>query len=341
MDTVSAVRLDNSEKQNPPGETDTGLMGLVESGLLDKARQAKEPVNELVLHILEAGGKRLRPRLALTCAAFGSPKLPDLITTAISLEIIHMASLIHDDIIDESLTRRGRQTISHRWGNQVAVLAGDYLFSTAFHLLCSSRLYEILEILTHAVGLMCEGEINQASMAYNPNYTKEEYYGCIYRKTACLFAASCLAGATVAACSDSHRRCLFHFGLNLGYAYQILDDLLDLIADAAELGKPTGSDLSRGLLTLPSILLLQDKVHGPWLRKKLEQREEASVYLGELRERLAASPALADSLEHFHQHLRAAENALLQLPAGKHRETLGTMITYLSLELNRHGFSVN
>ncbi|MDH7479060.1 MAG: polyprenyl synthetase family protein [Syntrophomonadaceae bacterium] len=341
MDTVAAVKPDNLETQNTLSEIETGLLGLVESGLLDKARQAKEPVNELVLYILEAGGKRLRPRLALTCAAFGNPNLSNLITTAISLEMIHMASLIHDDIIDESLTRRGRQTINRLWGNQVAVLAGDYLFSTAFHLLCSSRLYEILEILTHAVGLMCEGEINQASMTYNPNYTKEEYYSCIYRKTACLFAASCLAGATVAACSDSHRECLFQFGLNLGYAYQILDDLLDLIADAAELGKPTGSDLSRGLLTLPSILLLQDKVHGPWLRKKLEQKEEVSVYLRELRERLTASPALTGSLEHFQQHIRAAGNALLQLPAGKQREELRAMVDRLSLELNKHGFSFN
>lgn len=324
------------ERKTPFTIEEESLMSLVESNLLEKARQAKEPVDQIILHILEAGGKRLRPRLAVACASYGKPHLPDLISTAVSLELIHMASLIHDDIIDESKTRRGRRAINDLWGNQTAVLAGDYLFSTAFHLLCSSRLYQVLEVLTKAVGLMCEGEINQAANAFNLDYSQEAYYECIFRKTACLFAASCQAGALVAGCSPTVSDALYRYGLNLGYAYQILDDILDLVADAEMLGKPTGSDLSRGLITLPTLLLLQDDMHGPWLKQLLTNREAVSEYLVELRERLGASGALRQSLERFSQHTLTAETALAELPMKNSHYSLKVMVDRLSFELAKY-----
>ncbi|NPV90962.1 MAG: polyprenyl synthetase family protein [Firmicutes bacterium] len=336
MTALSATNPILSDPETVFPGSSSGLMQSVETSLLDHAGQAQSPLDEMIRHILEAGGKRLRPRLAIACAEFGVPSRFELVATATALEMIHMASLIHDDVIDESATRRGRRTINRLWGNQTAVLAGDYLFSSAFRMLCSHRLYDVLVLLTGAIGMMCEGEINQFASAYRPDYTREAYYDCIFRKTACLFAASCQAGAMVAGCSPAELERLYEFGLHLGYAYQILDDILDLVADPEKLGKPVGSDLSRGLLTLPTLLLLSDQRHGPWLRERLASREPVPDYLADLRERLSSSDALAKSLDTFEQHLQSARDAVSGLPGGERRETLSGTISRLSFEMAKH-----
>jgi heptaprenyl diphosphate synthase len=209
-------------------------------------------------HVIQAGGKRLRPLLVILCSGIDDPAYQPLIDLAAAAELIHTASLIHDDIIDQAVTRRDVPTLNHLQGNHTAVLAGDFLFATAFGLLERSHCPGVLTLMTDAIRDMCQGEIEQKDALFQFSVTEEMYLGRIEKKTASLLAACCSAGALVGGLAPDAVTSLAAYGRNLGLCFQITDDLLDFTGDSNTLGKPAGSDLAQGIMTLPVIYLLNN-----------------------------------------------------------------------------------
>ena len=208
-------------------------------------------------HLIRAGGKRLRPAFALLAAKIYRSSLDDIIPMAVALELVHMATLVHDDVIDNSHIRRGFATVKDTWGNRVSIYAGNYLFARSLGVMSGYQRSDILEILSEASMRICEGEITQMINAYNVNQGFKEYYKRIERKTALLIAVSCQLGGILAQADNVEVKALQKYGYYLGMAFQITDDILDFIADEEILGKKTGSDVKQGIITMPVIYALR------------------------------------------------------------------------------------
>lgn len=217
---------------------------------MTKVLQAEGKVGEVLEHVQRAQGKRLRPLLVLlTFDLCGGVHNDDVLNVAAGVELVHMASLIHDDVIDNSELRRGQETVHRRFGAQVAVLVGDQLFAAAFHLFSLARHREVLKIMTSIIQEMCSGEINQLLA---PLSDEEDYWTYIHQKTACLIGGCCRLGAVLAD-SPIHEDVLKQFGENLGLAFQLTDDVLDYRGIDGKLGKKIGIDFAEKLWTLPTI----------------------------------------------------------------------------------------
>jgi len=234
------------------GEDIARVEQYIRSNLVSKQKILESALKELV----EAGGKRLRPALVLLSGKFGKYQAKKLIPMAAAIEILHTATLVHDDIIDEAKTRRGMPTVQTRWGKDIAVFTGDFLFTKAFLLLTSSTAFENLQRLSRVIKAICEGEVEQYQYRYDKNVTVRQYLKRIGRKTALLFALSCFIGAHESGCSRDAIRSLGKFGFNFGMAFQITDDLLDFTGDPVKTGKPVGRDFVQGVYTLPLIYTL-------------------------------------------------------------------------------------
>lgn len=285
-------------------------------------------IDMIMEYLMESSGKMLRPRLVYLTASF-YPHDPQVMKdTAVAVELIHLASLVHDDVIDQALTRRGRESMNSRWGNQTSVLAGDYLFATAFNLINHHGLPEVMENVTQTIQLMCGGEIKQMSLAYNLNISQEEYLDKTFRKTACLFASSCKVGTQINAMPLKEAALLEQFGLCLGYAYQIIDDILDFVSDSTVLGKPAGNDLMEGNVTLPLIIALKNSDYGPLLRQILDAELDSSK-LQQITQILIESKAIEFSLSLSRRFLHQALVNLDSLPAAPAVEELKELTAYL------------
>jgi octaprenyl-diphosphate synthase len=213
-------------------------------------------ITEIGHYLQNGGGKRLRPTLVLLASKLCGYTGPAAVRLGAVVEMIHTATLVHDDIIDGADTRRGRPSTNSRWGNHKSVLAGDWLYMQAFNIAVAERNFGILDLLIRLTQLMVEGEMLQFTLLKRMDITEGEYLDLIYRKTAALFSACLRLGALVGRKDDAVEARLGACGLNLGMAFQIIDDLLDLTASEERLGKPVGSDLREGKVTLPLIYLL-------------------------------------------------------------------------------------
>ncbi|MGR6836267.1 polyprenyl synthetase family protein [Syntrophomonas erecta] len=254
----------------------------VESQLSENVDSELTLLNDAAVHLIHAGGKRLRPAFALLAARFYRKDLSDIIPMAVALELIHLATLVHDDVIDNSSTRRGAQTVKAAWGNRVSIYAGNYIFARALALVASYQRSDVVDVLAQASMKICEGEIFQMLSCYNVHLGLKNYLRRIERKTALLISVSCELGAMLSNAPVKEIRALKKYGYYLGMAFQITDDILDFVADEHTLGKPTGSDIRQGVITLPALYALW---HDP-------RREELA--------RLLASPqACASQAEHI------------------------------------------
>lgn len=231
----------------------------VEATLTAELESGVEMVSAVTSHVLEAGGKRLRPSLVLLGARSISGSGDDgcLIRTAAVAELIHMATLMHDDVVDGAASRRGRVTANHHWGNQVAVLTGDYMVARAFSTLSRDGDVRVMRALSQATVAMSEGEIRQIELRGDIRGLTREYYSIIGGKTAAFMSACCRVGAICADALPQDEEALADYGMNLGLAFQMTDDLLDLIGDPDITGKPVGGDIREGKVTLPVILAMQ------------------------------------------------------------------------------------
>ncbi|HHY83339.1 MAG TPA: polyprenyl synthetase family protein [Clostridiales bacterium] len=219
-----------------------------------KSLKANQRVlNDAVNELLNAGGKRLRPAMVLLSGRFGKYNEEKLLPLAAAVEIMHMATLVHDDIIDQAEMRRGRPTARSRWGNETAVFTGDFLFTKSFELVTHSISQRNMHYLSNAIKAICEGEVDQFESRFGNEFSILRYLKRIGRKTAMLFALSCQVGAAESQCKSSTIRLLRKFGYDFGMAFQITDDLLDFCGNVAEVGKPLCSDFLEGVYTLPVI----------------------------------------------------------------------------------------
>ncbi|WNQ09284.1 heptaprenyl diphosphate synthase component II [Paenibacillus aurantius] len=232
-------------------------------------------LNETSVHLLKAGGKRIRPVFVLLAGRFGNYDLETLKNVAVSMELIHMASLVHDDVIDDAATRRGQPTVKSKWDNRIAMYTGDYIFARALGVVTRLPQPEIHQIMSHAIVEMSVGEMEQIRFFFHTGQTVRDYLLRIKRKTAYLIAISCQLGAVAAGASASVCDKLYRFGYNVGMAFQIRDDVLDLNGTEQQIGKPPGSDIKQGNITLPVLFALQDPQRKVLLLEQIESIREA------------------------------------------------------------------
>jgi len=226
-------------------------LGRVEEALRDAVQTSDDLLTEMASHLIIAGGKRLRPVLAMAAARAGDADVTDAVVQGgVAVELVHLGSLYHDDVIDEAATRRTVESVNARWGNLRAILSGDFLLSRASEL-AAALSAEVAALLGSTIGRLCEGEIGQLRWSYNVERPVEAYLASIEGKTASLFAASARIGALVSEVPRPTVEALTAYGRALGMVFQIVDDLLDVTASEAELGKPAGHDLVEGVYTLP------------------------------------------------------------------------------------------
>ncbi len=229
----------------------------VEQSLIRSLHGSVPLVTEVCEYVLAGGGKRIRPALLLLAAQLcGYREGSRDVTLACVAEYMHVATLIHDDIIDDADLRRGRASANHRWGPHVSVLVGDFLYSRSLQMLVEDGDFRIIQAFSDATVHMTEGEIREMQMQKNPDVTYEEYLEMLTGKTAALISASCRAGALVANAQPSAVTAMTEFGLNLGIGFQLVDDALDFVAHEERLGKPVGSDLQAGRITFPVLHVL-------------------------------------------------------------------------------------
>jgi geranylgeranyl pyrophosphate synthase len=212
---------------------------------------------ELLDYSLKSNGKRIRPILTLMAGKLYDYNLELLLPMATAVEILHTATLVHDDAIDNSFVRRGRPTVYSLWGEEKAVLLGDYLFAEAGALTASTGNLRVIKLFARTLKTISSGELNQSFSAFNLEQSRSQYMQRVTQKTASLFCMSTESGAVLSQAPEESIQVLIEYAHNLGIAFQIVDDILDFIGTEEELGKPTGSDLAQGTLTLPSILLLE------------------------------------------------------------------------------------
>src|SRR5439155_21342851 len=234
---------------------------LVEEEFERQARSNIQVIAYIGEYLQRSGGKRVRPALTILSnyAAGGDGGNQSSIRMATVMEFLHTATLVHDDVIDKAETRRNRPSINAEFGNQTAVLMGDWLYMSAFETSLAERSLEILDILTAVTRKMTEGELLQLTLLSRTDISEEQYFDVIARKTAYLFSACCEIGALLGGGDRQTQNLLRDYGMNLGTAFQLVDDLLDFTSDVAVLGKPAGADLLEGKVSLPLIFLLQQK----------------------------------------------------------------------------------
>lgn len=244
----------------------------LETRLLSVIRSDVGSVTDICVHLAQAGGKRLRPALCFL-GAYGSGSKDMVMNVAVALELIHMATLVHDDVIDQAATRRGVATVNTLWGSHHAILSGDFLFARAFSLVASAGMTQVIQILSDVLCAVCEGELQQEHDLFNTKQTEADYLNRVGKKTAVFIASSCQLGATTAGFSAQRADSLRRYAYALGMAFQITDDILDITATAEQVGKPTGNDLRQGNLTMPVIHAMQNATKGNELRELIESRD--------------------------------------------------------------------
>ncbi|HHY46046.1 MAG TPA: polyprenyl synthetase family protein [Firmicutes bacterium] len=294
----------------------------VEKRLMEMAGSLYGLPAELASFIIASGGKRIRPILALHSSDFAECDHELAVDVATSVELVHMASIVHDDVIDQAMSRRGRETINARWGNHLAVLTGDLLLSKALEILSRRRKYGVVRVLANTVANMSQAEMIQASRAFDERMTEAEYTDYVSKKTAYLMAASCYSGAATSRAGRKRMACMWEYGLYLGIAFQIIDDTLDIVGDETMIGKPTGKDLACGVMTLPIIRGLQHPVAGPALREIMRSRRTGAETLSKVHHLLLESGAIAYSYAQARKYVEFAKAKLQSMPDCSARDCL-------------------
>lgn len=303
-----------------PVAEDLGLL----ARLLRSELASSDPfVSGLVDHVLSVQGKLIRPALALLSASACGGADDQRFQLAATVELVHVASLIHDDIIDAADLRRGVPTVNERWGNQIAVLVGDYLFATAFRLASRIRHAQVAPALAEASVLMSRAEIMAASPGDRPYEDEARYYAIIEGKTAALFSAACRCGALIAGAPPDAAGAMAEYGLRWGVAFQITDDTLDLVGDPGLLGKPIGSDVGAGKITLPVIAALRN-APGPDRERLIDmlQRPPGPGFRDEMQGLLDRHGGFRYATDAAYRSAGAAAAALGVLPDGPARASL-------------------
>lgn len=307
-------------------------MALVETEFERQAGSNIQVISYLGDYLRASGGKRVRPALLLlsNSAVGGKASNDNIIRLATVMEMLHTATLVHDDIIDNATTRRNRASVNARFGNQSAVLIGDWLYMSAFETSLQERSLEILDILTRLTRKMTEGELIQLTMLGRTDISEDEYFDILRRKTAYLFSACCEIGAILGGASKETQSALAEYGINLGVAFQLADDSLDFTADEDVLGKAAGADLLEGKLTYPLILLTRKK---PEIKQHLDQIMRDGDYRSFSREEifglLESHGTLEETRKSAYEFAEKARKNVAVLPETEYRLALEEIPGYM------------
>ncbi|MCZ6783371.1 MAG: polyprenyl synthetase family protein [Proteobacteria bacterium] len=314
----------------------SGSLELVESAMRDQLGADAELVGALGEHVLSSGGKRLRPALVLLAAELCGYTGPRRIQVAAAVELLHTATLLHDDVVDVSTLRRGRPSANAIWGNRRAVLGGDFLYARASSMIVEDGDLGILEIFANTIRAMAEGELLQLQRSFDTSMTEAQYYAVIDRKSASLLSAACEAGSILGGVTRAERRRVSEFGRELGLAFQLRDDALDYEAGAEVLGKPPHTDLREGKITLPLLLTLKrstaaerEQIAG--VLKIAAQVADLSLAGSDSLPELDLAPVLdwveryrgiADTVRRAEEHVARAAAAIAPFPDGAAKQAL-------------------
>ncbi|RVT89771.1 polyprenyl synthetase family protein [Sphingomonas crocodyli] len=322
--TVTPIRRAATPSLDPIMQLVAADMNQVNGVILARMQSDVPLIPELAGHLIAGGGKRMRPMLTLACA-----KLLDYHGTrhhklAATVEFIHTATLLHDDVVDQSGLRRGRRTANMIWGNAASVLVGDFLFSRSFELMVEDGSLRVLKILSNASAVIAEGEVNQLTAQRRIETSEERYLDIITAKTAVLFAAACRIAAVVAERDAAIEEALDQYGRYLGVAFQLVDDVIDYESDGATMGKDAGDDFRDGKVTLPVILAYarageEDRT---FLREAIEGLRNDDEDLARATAILHATGALSDTAERARHYGRRAIDALAAFPNGQAKSAL-------------------
>lgn len=306
---------------------------LVEYEYERQASSNIQVIDYLGEYLRASGGKRVRPALLILSnyASGGDATKDNVIRLATVMEMLHTATLVHDDIIDNADLRRNRSSVNARFGNQTAVLMGDWLYMSAFETTVAERSLEIIDILTRLTRKMTEGELIQLTRIGRLDISEAEYFDILERKTAFLFSACCEVGAILAGAGQAEQTALRDYGMHLGVAFQLSDDVLDLTSETETLGKAAGSDLLEGKLTLPLIYLLEKL---PDLQPKLEKimfdGEYTAIRREELRALLRENGVIQVIKERAGDYVTRARKSLDVLPESRYRSCLEDVLTFVT-----------
>ena len=310
----------------------TNELNLVENEFERQASSNIQVINYLGEYLRSSGGKRIRPALLILSnyAAGGNASDDNVIRLATVMEMLHTATLVHDDIIDNADMRRNRSSINARFGNQTAVLMGDWLYMSAFETTVAERSLEIIDILTRLTRKMTEGELIQLTMIGRLDISEEEYFDILRRKTAFLFSACCEVGAILSGADLSVQTAMRDYGMNLGISFQIADDILDVTSDADQLGKAAGSDLLEGKLTLPLILLLEKEPSLlPAFEKIMLDGEYVDFSRADLKKMLAEHRVLDVIRGQAKAYVSSARKSIDVLPKTEYRSSLEDILDFV------------
>jgi octaprenyl-diphosphate synthase len=298
--------------------------------ILEKMHSQVPLIPELARHLIAAGGKRVRPMLTLLSARLCGYEGRRHIGLATCVEFIHTATLLHDDVVDDSALRRGTPSANAVFGNKAPVLVGDFLFSRAFQLMVADGSLEVLRILSEASAIIAEGEVAQLVTANDTGIDEEDYLRVIRAKTAALFRAACEIGAVVAGRPAAEAEALATYGENLGIAFQLVDDALDYAADERVLGKAVGDDFRDGKITLPVLLAFRDgdAAEREFWQRTLERMEQEADDLARAQELLARHGALERTLQRARDYGETARRALGLFPPSPHRRALLDLVEF-------------
>jgi heptaprenyl diphosphate synthase/octaprenyl-diphosphate synthase len=277
--------------------------------------------------VLGGGGKLLRPALALLSGRFGEYNLDLLVPLAASVELLHTATLVHDDVIDSADTRRGRPTVNSTFHNSTTVMLGDFLFAHAADQVVKTDSLRVVQLFARTLMIMATGEIRQDMAAYDSRGTIRDYLGRIGGKTASLFSTACEGGAVVSGAPEEWVAALRDYGYNFGMAFQIVDDILDFTGDEAEMGKPVGSDLMQGTLTLPSLLLMERFPADNPVQRYFEKPGKGRLH--QAVEMIRDLGIAEESYQMARDFCARANEAISVLPDGPDRRTLEELTEYI------------
>jgi geranylgeranyl pyrophosphate synthase len=307
-----------------------GELELVEERLRQAVEVEHSFLKPILSYLLDSGGKRVRPALVILASKSHHSELDKAVSLGASVELLHTATLVHDDLLDGSLLRRGNPTLNMSLSIQAVILVGDYLFARAAELAAATESVPIVSIFARTLMTICSGELTQVFNRGSRCRTREDYYQSIYSKTASLFAASTEAGGLLSGTQASTVEALRAYGYHLGMAFQILDDILDFVGSEKELGKPIGSDLRQGTVTLPLLLFLEMHPEVDLLSSIFEEPQGREERIQTLIDMVANSTAIESAREEAERFTAESKRAIQHLPDNEYRQVMLDLADYLS-----------
>ena len=310
-----------------------GQLAKVEERLRGVCQTDIADLNPLLDYALSSGGKRVRPALTLLAAEFREHERERSLIMASAVELLHLATLIHDDTVDNAGMRRGKPTINKLYGNHVAVLLGDYLFATSATFVCDTGVVRVIRRFSETIMELASGQLIEFFTTFDPTKARKLYNERIYRKTASLFCTSAESGAILSDAPEHEVKALLQYGYNIGMAFQIVDDLLDVQGDASEIGKPVGNDLLQGVLTLPAIMLMERYPNDHPIDSLFAAIKSGQGDVTELLDRsvgmITDSNIIPDCFTVIREYCSSASEALAVLPDCPPRRSLSDMVDFI------------